>query len=79
MKMLWCLQLRWVSMGMPQDLLPPAQVAQLKAASELETLAANLSADGKSVSNSSVLRAALNALLSRLPGHPTLRGSVAHA
>ena len=36
-------------MGMPQDLLPPAQVAQLKAASALHSQQLSLGPDGKSV------------------------------
>ena len=39
----------WVKMGMPQDLLPPAQVAQLKAASALTTEPVPLGSDGWSV------------------------------
>ena len=39
----------WVEMGMPQDLLPPDQVARLKAASELKVLAATLGGGGKTV------------------------------
>ena len=39
----------WVKMGMPQDLLPPAQVSQLKAASALTTEPLHLGSDGWSV------------------------------
>jgi hypothetical protein len=39
----------WLKMGMPQDLLPPAQVAQLKAASALRSQRMAVGADGKSV------------------------------
>ena len=36
----------WVKLGMPQDLLPPTQVAQLKAASSLVVQQVTLGADG---------------------------------
>eukprot|EP01043_Picozoa_sp_COSAG02_P005213 COSAG02_NODE_140_length_34374_cov_913.416443_16_plen_128_part_00 len=39
----------WVRMGMPQDLLPPAQVAQLKSASALTTEPLRLGSDRRSV------------------------------